>query len=447
MLAGSRNSTLALTLLSIALLFISCGSSDKAGAPKRFFLGYAEKDVTPPTGTILGGYGVPGQHRRSTGVHDPLMAQAALFTNDAKEAFLIISLDAQMYFWEFGDWGAGIREVKKSIAENLASKIALTPEQILISSSHSHSSTDLGGLYQDIGEGVDKDLLEFMRKSLTDVSLEAAGAVAEAELYFAETLLNGVTARDENCSPALDNALSVLQARSKENKTILTIANFAKHTTVVPQSNTLASADFVWGYRETMKAKTNAPAMFLQGFIAAVHGAYTFSPPETMWEDAMKAGKIIADAASGESLQFKPSQRFEIFHDSALYSCEAKESYIVDTYAMFNMPKRTVLSDNDKMIVAEIPLSLHRLGDAEFAAFPGEPSPEYSLMARQVLKGPFRFIVGLADDSIGYMLEPQSVVNDASGRLKKYEAKTGLGLLSGPCGWKAFEELLLKSNP
>lgn len=445
MIVGNGKLSTALILIFLCVFCFSCGDSKETNEPAKFFLGYADKDITPPTGTILGGYGLPGQHRRSTGSHDPLMAQAALFSNDAGERFLIISLDVQMYFWEFGEWGHGIREVKKSIVDNLAGKVALTPEQILITNSHSHSSTDLGGLYQDIGDGVNKELLGFMRDSLSDLAVEAADKIVEIKLYFAETSLSGITARDDNCSPVLDNAVSIIQARSKENKTILTIVNFAKHPTVAPEGNTLASADFVWGYRETMKANTGAPAMFLQGFIAAVHGEHSFASLETMWDDAMKVGKALADAACDESLQFKPSARFDIAHASTLYSCEAKESYIVDTYTMFDMPKRTVLTYEDKMIVAEIPLSLHRLGDAELAAFPGEPSPEYSLMARQIMKGPFRFTVGLADDSIGYMLEPQSVADDSSGRLKSYEAKTGLGLTSGPCGWSAFEEIIKKN--
>ncbi len=415
--------------------------TDQPEQTSGFMLGYAEADISPDEGVILGGFGLPGQHRAATGVHDPLLAQAALFTNGAGEAILIISLDSTMYCWEFGEWGPGIRDVKYSIIEKSPGGLITSPDQIVITSSHSHASTDLGGLYQDIGEGVDKELLEFMRVTLTDLAIKAAEELSEVTLFFGETELNGYTGRDENCSPVLDNTLSVAQARSPENEVLLTIINFAKHPTVLPESNTLASADFLWGFRETMKENTAAPAMFLQGFIAAVHGPYTFSPEETMWDDAWLVGSALTDAVLAKTDEFEPSNRFDIRHNSTLYSCEARDSYLVDTYRLLGMPKRTVIEDDDRMIVSEIPISLHRLGDAEFVVFPGEPSPEYSLAARERMSGPFRFTVGLADDSIGYILDPESVEADTSGRLEGYEAKTGLGMSSGPCAWQALESL------
>ena len=40
------------------------------------------------------------------------------------------------------------------------------------------------------------------------------------------------------------------------------------------------------------------------------------------------------------------------------------------------------------------------------------PSPEYSLMLKAKMQSPFRFAVGLGNDSVGYILEPQSIEND-----------------------------------
>ncbi len=54
---------------------------------------------------------------------------------------------------------------------------------------------------------------------------------------------------------------------------------------------------------------------------------------------------------------------------------------------------------------------------------------------------PWRFTVGLANDEIGDILEPQSVANDTTGRLAGYELQMGLGPLAGPTTWAAMEGL------
>ena len=54
---------------------------------------------------------------------------------------------------------------------------------------------------------------------------------------------------------------------------------------------------------------------------------------------------------------------------------------------------------------------------------------------------PWRFAVGLGNDGLGYLVEPQSVENDTTGRLAGYEVKMGLGPLAGPATWAAMAGL------
>ncbi|MGB0648484.1 MAG: hypothetical protein ACPGQS_14965, partial [Bradymonadia bacterium] len=127
--------------------------------PTAFSVGYAEHDITPGLGAIMGGFGGPGDARRATGVNDPLMAQALFITNDADESILMITLDVAGMFYDFGTWGPGIREAREAISVALAPERSIAPHQIIISSSHTHAGTDLGGLNQAIGMGVPIDLL------------------------------------------------------------------------------------------------------------------------------------------------------------------------------------------------------------------------------------------------------------------------------------------------
>mgnify|MGYP001206633868 CR=1 FL=1 len=427
----------------LLLAWAGCGTEDGGSGGRRGFrVGYAEADITPPVGTLMGAYGLPGIHRAMTGVHDPLMAQAALFANDAGEAFLIVTLDVAGYLWDFGDWGPGIKALRQSIARALEPGVLLAPEHVMVTSSHSHAATDLTGFYQDIGQGPDPALLQEMQRTLTALAVAAAADLRDANLRFGTTGLSGYTARDQDCSPVLDESVAILQAVDADGKVIVTLANYAKHPTIAPESNRLASADFVWGYRDEMQKATGAPAMFLQGFEAAVHGKYSFHDGEDVWDRVHEVGAALARAVIDAMPAMVPADSYRIEHRAATYSCTGDDSFLVDSILYLDMPKRYLtLNDDGSVTLQEIEVSWHRLGPAEFVAFPGEPSPEYGLMAKARMASPFRFAVALANDQTGYIVEPGSVANDPSGRLAGYELRMGIGAQAGPAAWAALEGL------
>ncbi len=93
------------------------------------------------------------------------------------------------------------------------------------------------------------------------------------------------------------------------------------------------------------------------------------------------------------------------------------------------------------LTVEHIETSWHRLGPAEFSAWPGEPSPTYSVALRERMVSPFKFTVGLANDGLGYILSPEELQNDTSGQLSGYELLMGLGNKIAPKTWAANETL------
>ncbi|MBM4398205.1 MAG: hypothetical protein FJ087_21270 [Deltaproteobacteria bacterium] len=158
----------------------------------------------------------------------------------------------------------------------LAPVVTIAPEHVLVAGSHIHAAPDVSGFNQDIGQGPDKALLADLQRKLTGAAVAAAGAMEDADLWFGATGLVGVSERDKGCSPVLDTSVAVLRATDRSGRPLLTIANFAKHPTIAAESNRLASAGFVWGCRDDVERATGAPAMFLLGFEAAVHGKYGF---------------------------------------------------------------------------------------------------------------------------------------------------------------------------
>ena len=435
-------SLVAMVAMTVALAPACGDGSAGPGKATGFRMGYAETDITPPVGTIMGGYGMPGMNRVTTGTHDPLMGQAALFVNNLGEALLIISVDLTGYMWDFGSWGPGIKVLRGSITDALAPTVNIRPEQIVIASSHSHGATDLMGFSQAYGEGPNKELLDAHIKNLTALAKAAASDLRDVKLFFGMTELAGLSSRDKDCSPVIDNSVAIIQARDLTGKVIVTIANYTKHPTVAAESNRLASADFIWGYRQEMKIATSAPAMFLQGFEAAVHGKYSFYDGDDMWDKVYEIGHDLAHAVIDVQGSLAPAGQFDIQHRATTYSCPSVDSFMVDAVTYLDMPKRYMTRTKDgALAVKEIEISWHKLGPAEFVVFPGEPSPEYSIMAKERMISPWKFAVGLGNDATGYMVEPGSLAGDTSGQLAGYELRMGLGSLAGPRAWEALESL------
>jgi hypothetical protein len=405
--------------------------------PTEFRMGFATADVSPPLGTVMGGFGAPGGYRDMEEINDPLLAQVALFVNDAGQAFIIISQDTAGYSFDFGDWGPGVKALRESISEALSGSVPIAPQHIMLGASHSHASTDLVGFWQDIGEGVPKDLLDWHVAEITAAAVEAAANLQPVTISFASTELVGFSGRDYEGLTVLDNSVTILRATSPTDEILLTLALYAKHPTTLGDFSRIGSADFIWGFRTEMSAATGAPAMFLQGFEAAVHWGTEPEVGETELEQAYYVGKQLADAVLAVD-GYTPSTEFDIQHRWTTFSCAVGPGMVYDVFSLFDMPKRAIHQDGEVYSVDEIEVSWHKLGSAEFVAMPGEPTPEYGFMVRERVQSPFAFPVALANDSLGYILDEASQQNEG---LIGYELKMGLGAEMGLLAWQKQEEL------
>lgn len=412
-------------------------------APTGFRFGYAEADVTPPLGTVLGGFGPPGGIRQMTGVHDPLLAQVAFIANDAGEAFVVVAVDSAGYFYDFGEWGPGVADIRRSVAQALEPRFHLEPEHVLVASSHSHGATDHAGFWQVSGQGPPKPMLDEHLSSITTAVVAASNDLKDVDLHYGETLLVGHTGRDKGCSDVIDNTVAILQARTTGGDTLATLVNYAKHTNLVPEENTLATADFVHGFRDEMRAQTGAPALFLNGFIAAVQdGPLTDEVPgKDYWETTYNTGALLADTVKEALSTLVRADTFDIGHRFKVVQCRVEGEYPLLLYNLLDLLKRHVIVEGDDLFVEALEVSWHRVGPVEFAVFPGEGTPEYALALKDRMASPGRFVVGLGNDSMGYILDPESIAKDTTGQLAGYELKMGLGPPAGPCAWDAMESL------
>lgn len=500
--APAKEVCLALLLLGLLLLPMGCGSDSKTEpgldgdtdtaldgdkeseaevvkTATLFKVGYAEADFTPPTGTVMGAYGTPGGGRKTESVHDNLRGQLMLFTNDAGQAFIIISMDLAGYFFEYGNWNdpktadgeaPAVREIRKNIVDALKGTIDMQPEQIVMTSSHSHASPDMIGFFQASNKGPDKALARSYRDKLVQAAKDAAAGLVEADIYFGKTEIIGLSGDSSGCyGGKIDNSVNIIQAKTKDGKVIFTAANYAVHPTTQGAGNRAVSADLVWGYREEMEKTVGGKAVFLQGTQAAIHWG-PMSVGGEGWDHTYAVGKVLSDAVVAALPKLTKATEYDIRHISGTTSCMADGSLLMLAENYFKVPKRTITpiyADGDAEVaegevaaavvqpiaykIEVIEVSWHKLGPAEFQTFPGEATPWLGMSAKEHMVSPNKFALGLANDSLGYIIDEYSRLNDPSihaggdeddpGQLAGYELGMGMGAPGGPCVWEAIQKL------
>jgi len=422
--------------------------------PTSFKIGYGEIDITPFEDfdrVLVGSYGIPGLERAMKGVHDPLWAQAALIVNNAGESMLLITVDLCGYMFEFDQAGPGIRELRENIVNVLKDKVELKPENIVLTSSHNHTSTDLFGSAQDVNTTIPRDLLEWHVEKITKAAVDAAENIQDATLLFAETELPGYAGRDQEplnsgnyCSEVVDDSVIVMQAKDANGDVIVTIANYTKHPTQIDWTILEASADFIYGYREHLSKQIGGKAMYIQGFEAAVHDGPRIEELEgepQSYEKAYNMGVVLAEAVFASFENLEEADEFEIQHKEEIVKITS-HGFFWDMENYMGVHMRTFEpGEGNNFILKYVPVSWHKLGPAQFVAWPGEPSPEYSLKLKARMSSKYNFMVGLANDQISYIVDPQSVEDDPTGKLLVNEVAFGPGLGAGETLMESMERM------
>jgi len=231
--------------------------------------GVARGDVTPPTGIYHRMWGAAA-HERSTGVHRPLTATAALIAPPGRpsEGVVLVALDHCLF------WDAEAGRLLDAVAE----KSGVDRGRLLVAFSHTHAAGLMDGRRADRPGG------ELIAPYLADLADRLSGLVAEAlavaepaTLCYANGRCDLAAHRDlydeaggrfvcgfHPDGPA-DDTVVVVRATAADGRTLATMVNYACHPTTLAWDNTLISPDFPGAMREVVEQATGAPCLFLQG--------------------------------------------------------------------------------------------------------------------------------------------------------------------------------------
>ena len=243
--------------LIVMLLANAAAPQAPAEGGDAFRVGAGERDITPPAGIPMWGYGAR-HDRPSEGALDPLMAKAIVVAaGDEKVAIVGIDLGR-------GPTEAMMEVIRRDVAEKAGIR------HVLITGSHTHHGpvielTDEEGL----GKGKFDVAVAYSRKLpdlLVEAILDADKRLAPARIGVATEAVGLNRNRQSKRAPkATDPTLAVIRFDDLAGKPIAVLVNFAAHPVLTDPKTLKYSADYPGFLKNRVEAELAAKCVFMQG--------------------------------------------------------------------------------------------------------------------------------------------------------------------------------------
>ena len=405
-----------------------------ASDPKPLKAGFGRRDITPdisdPNHPVwMAGF---SQGRSATNVHDPLVA-AAFALDDGHRRVAVVSIDS------IGIFHDDVVRLRKSLPASL--KL----DHVTLCSTHNHSTPDLMGLWgpDPLHSGIDPAYRDRVLRDAAAAITDAVASLQEVRMAAHEiaTAPTGLVT-DTRKPEVYDADLRVLHFTSvADGKTVGSVVGWGNHPETPWSGNRDLTADFPGVIRDSMEKgirygdRTHKEGLggihvFVNG---CVGGLMTTHPSVTVRDPFLgtdfKTPSHEKTRALGNSLVARILDRI------------ATNAVPGTTVAPIGIDARTVilpLANKGFLLAGFLGLldrghagfmkmrsevGLIRVGDVSFALVPGEIYPELVNGGvvrtdgndfgvepvevppiREFLPGRVRFVFGLANDEIGYII-------------------------------------------
>lgn len=437
-------------------------------------IGFAEADITPKVEAkgkpvYLAGF---GQNRKATGVNDPLFARAAVLS-DGKRKLALVSVDLVGFFH------ANVERVRKELKGF---------DYVLVSSTHNHNGPDTLGLWgpSPLQSGIDADYMALVEKRIGE-AVAAADKARQGVKAHIGTLAVPELLHDGRLPIVKHDELVVLHFKdAKSGKNAGTIVQWNCHPETPGGKYTLVSADYVGHTCAYLKKQLGGPVLYLTGTVGGLMTSLNVpikdQKGELIKDDNAKTkrfGELVGEAAEKAVKSSKPltltpftlrAKPVFLPMDNKVYLAAqmtkllVRDSYLWKDGTEEGEPVKSINALKRHAIRTEV--AHLRLGELDVACIPGEIYPELVLdkvvdpaeegadfpdapiepAIYKQLKGPYRMLIGLANDEIGYIIPKRQWDEKPPFCYKRKTAQYGevnsLGPDTAPQLCKAFKELV-----
>ncbi len=403
-----------------------------------FLAGFSKEDITPSLDreVYLAGF---GRNRTAEGVHDRLWARC-LSLSDGKTTVVLVSLDLIGLFYE-----PHVLKLRREFEDT-----ALT-----IASTHNHNGPDTLGLWgPDVfTSGVDPDYMSLLISRIRLCIDRALGNMKLVRLFAAADEREELMDMQGDGRPPIvkDPTLNILRAVDLTGEGIFTLIQWSNHPETLGESNRLITADFPGVICDKIEREAGGGAVYVNGAIGGLLSPLHLEKPlidsemggeveHKTFREMEVLGLRVADIAlevferaeevksTSINVKFKSifvplrNRLFRILAGTGVLNRPLYTGGEVDVRTGYlNTPEfgyvKTVLGED---ILSEV--GVLNIGPVQIALIPGEIYPElvngglvrlpgadfpeapFEPIIRHNMRGKYKFIVGLANDEIGYII-------------------------------------------
>lgn len=443
-----RNYTI-LTAFALFAAVICSGDSAIAAGPESIVQAGAAAVVITPSAEImdpgqkgpvyLGGY---GQDRIADPkqVLDDLWARTLVIqVGDTVVAFT--ALDSIGLFYQ------DALRIQELAREQLAD-YGITLEYIMIASSHTHHAPDTLGLWgpSSLISGINPYYQNFLIDKTAESIVQAALHLYPVqEIYFGSSGTSGLI-RDTREPVVIDQNIYVMHLTGQAGQTIATLVNWASHPeTVLGYYDEAITSDYVHSLRETVEAELGGVALFFNGAIGGLLtsldvdlglGTGREASLTTMQVIGQKAGEAALEAvfksepATVDRITITRKELYlplenHLFYLAGILRIVERDLYISGRQIR-RRPLPPQLGGPSVELLTEV--AAVTIGEAQFVMVPGElypelavggflppelaqnPSTPFEPAIKDHMTGRYNFLIGLANDEIGYIIPANDFV-------------------------------------
>ncbi|MDB6036826.1 MAG: Neutral/alkaline non-lysosomal ceramidase [Verrucomicrobiales bacterium] len=394
-----------------ALILLLVIVSKVLNSHAEFRSGAAMRIVTPaPLLPVSGGVGPSHATERKLGE----LTVRALVLEEGTNRVAIVGADFLGFPSVLGD------KVRARVS-------GITPRNILIGSTHTHSAPDCYGFPDEKGGfSVDLKYLDSVCEKMADAIDEAVEKLQPSTLKIGSGEAKGKIAYNYYAPQLYDPRCSVMQTIGMDGMPIATLVNYAIHPEVIGSDQKILSPDLVGPLCDRLAEQGGGLGIFLNSAQGGMVTADCRGPDGKdirTWDECLRIGNLLAD----ESMRIL--RQAAVQSAPHLFCTNRMIRFQVDSSMMRQIMKLSPLgykNEQEGSVLATI--NLINLGNAQFLTIPGEALPNIGYFLKRKMKGKHQFLFGLTNDAFGYIL---TKVDFNSFKRYEYVSRTSLGEMTG----------------
>lgn len=393
--------------------------------------GMAEVDLEPPLGLAIPGYFT---RRNATGYKDSLFVKSMVLKKDEEMMAIIV-----------GDSLCVDRETVIDIRKKVFLKTGIKGENVMISSTHTHTGTPVLSRYS--GEGEEKYIKIYCEKAADSAKLAldkmtgariGFGMGKEEDISFNRRfyMKDGTFKTNpgvnnpliERAEGGIDPSVTVMRIEDTAGRIMGIVSNFSCHPDVVGGNQ--YSADYPGELSSTLKTfyGKDVVSLFINGACGNINHINVYGEPIDKKRTChyKKMGRILGAAVMGicEKITCEDTDDMDMEIKSEIFRGKIRRPSPGEIEEADNVLKDGDTSERDRMFAshvknfdyslpeyAPVEVQVARIGKFTISGFPGEVFVEFSDKIKKNSPFKYNIVNYLANGNYGYLVTKKAYRN------------------------------------